>query len=33
VPVSADPNGDCENCKRNISTCAPWQLQIMEGYS
>eukprot|EP00253_Pinus_taeda_P028934 PITA_28934 len=32
VPVSADPNGDWENCKRNISTCAPWQLKTMEGF-
>jgi len=32
VPGTADPNNNWQNCKTNISTCAPWQLQIMEGF-
>jgi len=32
VPVSADPNSKWKKCKMNITTCAPWQLKIMEGF-
>eukprot|EP00253_Pinus_taeda_P031389 PITA_31389 len=32
VPGIADPNNEWQNCKRNITTCAPWQLKILEGF-
>jgi hypothetical protein len=32
VPVIADPGNKWQNCKLNITTCAPWQLKILEGF-
>jgi len=32
VPAIADPNNKWQNCKRNITTCVPWQLKILEGF-
>jgi len=33
VPSAADPNNYWQNCKMNITKCAPWQLKIMEVFT